>query len=76
VLVLLNLPKKILYVFSSFLKVATDSEALVELGRSFHQQGTVMGKGPRNRFCASLRWYHKTTFASRVQVSGWHISLK
>jgi len=32
-------------IFSRFLKMATDSAALVELGRSFHQQGTV-GKGP------------------------------
>jgi len=38
--------------------------------------GNNHGKGPRKRFCASLRRHHKTTYSCRAQVSGWHISLK
>jgi len=46
------------------------------VGQVILPAGNSHGKGPRKRFCASLRWHHKTTFACREQVSGWHISLK
>jgi len=56
------LPKKVPSLFS-FLKVATVSKTLVELGRSFHQQGT----GQRKRFCA-LRFMIFLYFRARKSV--------
>ncbi len=44
--------------FSRFLKMSKDSAAWIELGRSFHQMGTVNEK----EFRALLGWYSNAAF--------------
>ncbi len=54
-----------------------DSAARIELGRSFHQMGTVNEKVcESDLFCASLGWHNNAMFTSRTQASRGHISLK
>jgi len=76
VLVLMDqvLPKRC--VFSCYLKMAKDSVAQVELGRSFHSLGTVMAKVCESDFVPLLGWHHKVSFTCRTQTSGEHIGLK
>ncbi len=47
--------------FCRFLKMGKDSAARIELGRSFHQMGTVNEK-VSFKFCASLGWYSNASF--------------
>ncbi len=52
-----------------------DSAARIELGRSFHQMGTVNEKVCESD-CASLGWYSNALFTCRTQASRGHINLK
>ncbi len=47
---MLELEGQIKWVFSRFLKMGKDSAARIELGRSFHQMGTVNEKVPESDF--------------------------
>ncbi len=58
-----------------FLKMAKDSAVRIEIGRSFHQLGTVQVKVRESDLGTSLGWHHKTSFTCRTQASGGRISL-
>ncbi len=51
--------------FIHFLKMAKDSAAGIELGRSFHQEGTVIVKVCESDFVPLWDAAHKATEASR-----------
>ncbi len=53
-----------------------DSAARIELGRSFHQMGTVNEKVCESDFVPLLGWYSNVSFTCRTQASRGHISLK
>ncbi len=53
-----------------------DSAARIELGRSFHQMGTVNEKVSESDFVPLLGWYSNASFTCRMQASRGHISLK
>ncbi len=52
--------------FSRFLKMAKDSAARIELGKSFHQEGTFNLKVHESDFAGSQ---YKATFTCRKQAS-------
>ncbi len=60
--------------FSHFLKMGKDSAARIELGRSFHQMGTVNEKVCESDFVPLC--YSNVLFTCRTQASRGHISLK
>ncbi len=62
--------------FSRFLKMGKDSAARIEIGRSFHQMGTVNEKVSESDFVPLLGWYSNASFTCRTQASRGHISLK
>ncbi len=62
--------------FIHFLKMDKDSAAWIELGRSFHQMGTVNEKVCESDFFASLGGHNNASFTCRTQASRWHIGLK
>ncbi len=58
-------------VFSRFLKMAKDSAARIELGRSFHQVGTV-----NEKVCEVILLHNNASFTCRTHASRGHIGLK
>ncbi len=60
--------------FSRFLKMGNDLVARIELGRSFHQMGTVNEKVCESDFVPL--WDSNVLFTCRMQASRGHISLK
>ncbi len=55
--------------------MSKDSAARIELGRSFHQMGTVNEK-VRESDSDALGWYSNASFICRTQASRGQISLK
>ncbi len=53
-----------------------DSAAWIELGRSFHQMGTVNVKVSESDFVPLWDGYSNASFTCRTQASRGHISLK